>query len=125
MSTTTDGQVQSGLGKLESAAGDAVGDRDLQAKGGANQIEGKAKEAVGSAKEALGQAADKAADAIGGAKQTIGAAAEKAQDARARMNAFVQDRPHAALLSAFALGFIASRLLAPGGPKVVYVKPRD
>ena len=125
MSSTTNGQAQSGFGKLEAAAGDAIGSRDLQAKGETNQVEGNAKEALGSAQQAIGQAADKAADVIGGARETIQATAERAKEARSRIMSFVEEQPHLAVLSAFALGFITSRLFAPGGPKVVYVKRRE
>ena len=129
MSTTTNGQVQSGFGKLEAAAGDALGAHDVQAKGAANQAEGKAKEVAGSAQQAIGDAVGKARDAASGvadqAKQTYGAATDKAQALKDKIEPMVQEKPYAALLAAFALGFIASRLLAPGGPKVIYVNPRD
>ena len=129
MSSTTNGQVQVGFGKLESVAGDAIGNHEVGAKGVANQVEGKGKEAAGAAQEAIGDVMGKARDASSSvtdqAKQTYDTAADKAQELRGKIEPFVQEKPYLALLSAFALGFFASRLLAPGGPKVVYVKPRD
>lgn len=135
-STTTEGQAQSGFGKLESVAGDTLGAHDMQAhgdadqvKGKAKEVEGKAKEAVGSAQQALGDVADKVREAASGvteqARQTYSAAADKAQELKGKVEPMVQEKPYVALLAAFALGFLASRLIAPGGPRVIYVKPRD
>ena len=125
MSSTTNGQAQSGFGKLASVAGDAIGDHDLEAKGAANQVEGKAKEAAGSAQEALGDVVGKAREAASSVKQAYEGASDKAQEIKSKVEPFVQETPYLALLAAFAFGFVASRLIAPGGPKVVYVKPRD
>ncbi len=133
---SANGHVQSGFGKLESVAGDAIGSENLQAQGGADKVEGKAKEAVGSAKEAvntvkekLAPVADQAKDVasrVGDqAKQAYGAVSERAQDLKERVDPIVQEKPYLALLAAAGLGFLAARLLAPGGPRVIYVKPRD
>lgn len=124
MSTTTNGHAQSGFGKLESVAGDAIGNHDLEAKGTANQVKGKAKEAVSSAQEAIGDAVGKARDAASSVKQAYEGASDKAQEIKGKVDPLVQEKPYLALLAAFTLGFVVSRLLAPGGPKVVYVKPR-
>lgn len=123
------GDVKTGLGKLEGSAGDALGDREMQAKGGAKQIEGRTQEAVGSAQQAIGQVADQARDAVSRvadqAKDAYGRVSDQAQAVRDTVDPFVKEQPYAALAIAAAAGLLVGLLFAGRGPKVVYVRPRD
>ena len=126
---TIEGEVKTGLGKVEGAAGDVLGDRDLKAKGGATQVEGRGQDAVGWAQEAIGEAADHARVAAGRvadqAKNAYGRVTDQVQSARDVIDPFVDERPYAALAIAAAGGLLLGLLLAGRGPKVVYVRPRD
>lgn len=125
---TLKGGSKSGAGELEGAAGDVLGDRELQAKGSARQVEGHAQEAVGSAKQALGQVADQVRQAVsqtaGQAREAYGRVTDQARSAADVVDPFVRQQPYAALGVAAAAGLVVGLLLAGRGPKIVYVKPR-
>ncbi len=125
---TIKGDVHTGLGKVEGAAGGALGDREMQAKGGAKQVEGRTQDAVGSAQQAVGKVADQARDAASRvadqAKDAYGRASDQAQAVRDAVDPFVKEQPYAALAIAAAGGLLVGLLLAGRGPKVVYVRPR-
>lgn len=124
-----EGSAKTGFGKLEAVAGDAVGDSRMQAKGSARQAEGKTLDAVGSIQETVGQVAGQAKDAVskitGQAKDAYGKAGQQAKAVGDKVEPYVKERPYAALAIAGAAGFIFARVFSRGGPKVIYVKPRD
>ena len=123
-----EGGLNTGVGKLEGAAGDMLGDREMQAKGGARRTEGRAQDSVGSAKQAIGEVADQARDVAGRvvdqARGAYGRVSDQAQTVRDTIDPFVKEQPYAALAIAAAAGLFAGLLFAGRGPKVVYVKPQ-
>jgi uncharacterized protein YjbJ (UPF0337 family) len=58
------GKTKEVTGTVKDKAGEATGDRDLEAEGEGERTEGKAQGALGKAKEALGDAADAVKDAV-------------------------------------------------------------
>jgi ElaB/YqjD/DUF883 family membrane-anchored ribosome-binding protein len=124
-----EGSAKAGFGKLESVAGDALGDGHMQAKGDARQFEGKAQDLMGSAQDTVGQVADQAKAAVSKvtdqAKDVYARASDTAQSVRSQVEPFVEDRPYAALGVAAAVGLLVGLLLASRGPKIVYVRPHN
>ncbi len=59
------GKVREGAGAVQEKAGQATGDRSMEAKGNAHKNEGKMEGAWGKAKEAADDAADAVKDATG------------------------------------------------------------
>lgn len=126
---TAEGSAKAGFGKLEAVAGDAIGDHAMQAKGSSTQAEGKVQDAAGSVQQTAGQLAGQAKDALakvtGQAKDAYGKAGEQAKAVGDKVEPYVKERPYAALAIAGAAGFIFARVFFSGGPKIIYVKPRD
>ena len=124
-----EGGLKTGLGKLEGAAGNALGDSEMQAKGGAKQVEGRTQDAVGSAQEAVGQVADQAKEAVskvaGQAKEAYGRVSDQARAVSDVVDPFVKEQPYAALGIAAAAGLLVGLLFAGRGPRIVYVKPHN
>jgi ElaB/YqjD/DUF883 family membrane-anchored ribosome-binding protein len=124
-----EGAVKNGAGKVESFAGDALGDPELKLKGETLKAEGRLQDAVGTVHEAI----DKVAGRAKAAAETVNTRAtdvydkvsRKAQDVAARVDPFVEQQPYAALGVAAAAGLLAGLLLASRGPKVIYVKSRS
>ena len=125
---TLEGGVKTGVGKLEGAAGDVLGDRELQARGGATQLEGRVQDAVGSAQRTAAQVTDQAREAVykasGQVKDVYGRVTDRAQAIGDTVDPFVREQPYAALGLAAATGLLVGLLLAGRGPKIVYVEPR-
>ncbi len=123
-----EGFVKTEAGKFESAAGDMLGDRSMQARGGARQVEGKAQDVIGSAQDALGQVAELARSAVSKAndqaKNAYGRVSEAAQGVADKVNPFVKDKPSLALGIAAAAGLLAGLLFAGSRPVVVHFKPK-
>lgn len=122
---TVEGTAKVGFGKLEAVAGDAIGDHHLQAHGFTTQ----AQDAAGSVQQAVGQVAGQAKDVLSKvtsqAKDVYGKADDQAKAVGDRVEPYVKERPYAALAIAGAAGFVLARVFFSGGPKVIYVKPRD
>ncbi len=59
-----EGKVKEGTGWAKDKAGEATGDKDMEARGEAERTEGKAQGAFGKVKDAAGDAVDAAKDAI-------------------------------------------------------------
>ncbi len=93
-----DGQLRSGLGRVESALGEATDDIGLKLRGRADQL-------------------------VGQVQTVYGDARDTAEEAFDQVDAFVTGRPYmAAALAAFAglaLGFV----MGVGRPKVVVIRP--
>jgi ElaB/YqjD/DUF883 family membrane-anchored ribosome-binding protein len=122
-----EGKVNNGVGKLETAVGEVVGDPGMELRGEARQFEGTAEEAIGSAKERLVQTAKKARAAVGDVADQASDAYEnlriQAQSVADTVDPFVKERPYVALAVAALIGMIVGALMFAGGPKVIYVRP--
>jgi uncharacterized protein YjbJ (UPF0337 family) len=59
-----EGKVKEGTGWAKDKAGEVTGDRDLEAQGEAERVEGKAQGALGKVKDAAGDAMDAVKDAV-------------------------------------------------------------
>lgn len=123
------GAAQSGLGELESAAGDALGSKALEREGEANQVKGGARRAAGKVQAGIDKVADRISEGVARAGDTTRGAVERtaigAQQVASRVDPFVSERPYSAAGLAFGAGIVLGLLLAGRGPKVIYVKPRD
>jgi uncharacterized protein YjbJ (UPF0337 family) len=67
MGSTTDkvaGYTNEAVGNIKKGVGEAVGSKELEVKGAAQDLKGKAQVAVGDVKEKVTEGADKAADEI-------------------------------------------------------------
>lgn len=116
----TEGAAKVALGKFESAAGEVLGDAELQVRGGVRQAGGHVQEAAGSVQETLGQVADQARAAVSKASDVYGRASEGAHDAAQ----WVEEQPFVAMGLAAAVGLLAGLLIAERRPRIIYVKPR-
>lgn len=116
----TEGAAKIAMGRFESAVGEALGDGEMQARGGARRVEGHVQEAAGSVQDALGDVADQARVAVAKASDAYGRVSGAARDIGQR----VENQPYAAVGVAAAIGLLVGLLIAGRGPKVVYVKPR-
>lgn len=94
------GKVKETVGKVEAAAGEALGDHETEASG-------RVRQAAGAAQDFYGQAKDKARDAFGDNFADVGESAERALDSLQRE---VQARPLIALLIAALVGFVLAQL---------------
>ena len=116
----TDGAAKVAMGRFESAAGDALGDDEMRARGDARRVEGHVQETAGSVQDALGDVADEARAAFAKASDAYGRVSSAARDIAQK----VEEQPFAAVGVAAAIGLLVGLLIAGRGPKVVYVKPR-
>jgi ElaB/YqjD/DUF883 family membrane-anchored ribosome-binding protein len=116
-----EGAAKVGLGKFESAIGNALGDGELQVRGGARQIDGRVQQAAGSVEEVLGQAAGRAKEAVSKATDTFARATDAAHVTARR----IEDHPFSAMAIATFVGLLAGLLIAERRPRIIYVKPRD
>jgi uncharacterized protein YjbJ (UPF0337 family) len=98
------GSAKSWAGKVEGAAGDAVGDADMQASGRVREAAGKVQNLYGQAKDAARDAANSAVDYARG----------DGADAVAKL---VHQNPIGALLSAAAVGFGVALLMTRPAPR--------
>lgn len=109
------------LGKFESAAGEALGDPEMEARGGLRQAGGYAQEAAGTVEDVLEGVADRAKAAAA----TLSDAYDRVSDTARGIGRRVEDRPYMAVGVGVALGLLVGLIMASRGPKVIYVKPRD
>jgi ElaB/YqjD/DUF883 family membrane-anchored ribosome-binding protein len=58
-------------------------------------------------------------------RTVYGRATERAQQVAQRVEPFAAERPYATIGIAAVVGFLMGALLTRGGPKVIYLKPRD
>ena len=100
------GAVDQAVGRVEDAAGALTGDPKLQ-------VDGKLKQAAGAAQAVYGKAKDKAEAVVGQAK-------DKAQDTYGEVEAYVREKPMAAVALGVGFGVLVGFLLAGGG-RTVYV----
>ena len=115
-----EGAAKVAMGRFESAAGEVLGDGEMQARGGARKVEGHVQEAAGSVQDALGDVADQARAAVAKASDAYGRVSDTARDIAKR----VEEQSYVAVGLAAAIGLLVGLLIAGRGPKVVYVKPR-
>ncbi|MDB5458824.1 MAG: CsbD family protein [Caulobacteraceae bacterium] len=95
---TLEGELRSGLGRAESAVGEAAGDIELR-------LRGKADELIGRVQSAYGQARDQAGETF----DTV--------------DAFVTERPYVAAALAALAGVAFGFVLGLGRPKVIVIRP--
>ncbi len=120
----TDGAENVVLGKFEVAAGEVLGDSEMQLRGAGRQAGGYIQEAAETVQEALGDVADRARAAAARASQAYDRVSNAAQSIADRVDPFVEERPYLAVGLAAALGLLVGVLIAGRGPKIIYVKPR-
>lgn len=101
------GNVKAFAGKAEKVAGEVIGDKSVQAKGAANEVEGTIQNAVGQVKDAARSAADTASDVAGQAYDAGSAAYRQGAE-------MVSARPGSALLTAGLIGFALGIIVAKG-----------
>ncbi|MGI9169415.1 MAG: CsbD family protein [Caulobacteraceae bacterium] len=115
-----EGAEKVALGKFESAAGEALGDSTMEARGGVRELAGHIQEAAGSVQDVLGRVASGTVTAVSKATETYGRVAGAAQDISRR----VEEEPYLAVGVAAVIGLLLGLLLWGRGPKIIYVKPR-
>jgi len=124
-----EGGVKAGVGEIESAGGELLDRPDMQARGDARRLEGKAQDVIGTVQDAVTQAADEvsaaASKAGDQARTAYGQVTDRAQKIAAQVDPFVKDQPYVALGLAAATGLLIGLLIAGRGPKIIYVRPRD
>lgn len=107
------GAAKQAFGGAQAAAGGLTGDAALEAKG-------KLKQAAGSAQQAYGELADGVRDVLGDA---AGALRSQFDDQLETVEAYVKNKPLAAVGIAAGVGLVLGLLLR-GGSKTVYVRDR-
>ena len=125
-----EGKIKEVGGELRQAAGTALGDDGMEARGAADSLTGKAQEAYGNVREKAHEAYDsavhKATDAYGRARETVKEWADDAPEYldRAResgrryaaqagetVKTTVQEQPIATVLGGVAVGFLLGWLI--------------
>ncbi|HEY5107833.1 MAG TPA: hypothetical protein VII73_13875 [Caulobacteraceae bacterium] len=121
----TDGAENVVLGKFEAAAGEALGDGEMQLRGAGRQAGGYIQEAAETVQDALSEVADRARAVAARASQAYGQVSDAAQGIAGRIDPFVEERPYLAVGLGAAVGLLVGLLIAGRGPKIIYVKPRN
>jgi len=93
-----EGELRMGLGRVESAIGDAVDDTEFKLRGKADQVLGQVQNLYGTARMS--------------AEQTID-----------EVDAFVTERPYFAAAVAAVIGIAFGFVLGVGRPKVIVIRP--
>jgi uncharacterized protein YjbJ (UPF0337 family) len=113
---TIKGKADQVVGKVEAAAGEALGDHKMQFDGTVRELKGKAEEVYGKAKDAYGKASVKAKEWADKAPETAREARERAQriaeESQAKVKTVVQEQPVAVLAGGIALGFVVGWLMS-------------
>ena len=125
---TVEGALQNGVGKVESATGEALDNPGLKAKGEVRQFAGKAQAVAGDAEDTLRDTVDYVNGVLNRLKaqadELYGQAADRVRKVADQVEPMVKERPYVALGAVAAVGLLAGLLLAGRGPKVIYLKPR-
>ena len=115
------GNLNNGLGKVESAAGKAMGDAQTEAAGVSRQAQGAMQNAFGQAKDTvrdIGQSAGKLAG------NAMDAGSSMMRDGSDSLTESIHSRPGSAMLAAgiigFALGVILTKSSQPSRPRRVW-----
>jgi uncharacterized protein YjbJ (UPF0337 family) len=93
-----DGELRTGLGRVESAIGEAADNVELRLRGKADQIVGRVQSAYGAARDQAGETFD-------------------------TVDAFVTERPYFAAALAALAGVAFGFVLGLGRPKVIVIRP--
>lgn len=101
------GKAKETFGKVETAIGEAVGDRETQASGHIRQTAGAAQDVYGTTKDGL---TDAASDAAGSAASAINSARDTAKPMIESLKAQAKANPVIALLIAAAVGYLLAML---------------
>ncbi len=95
---TVEGDLRMGLGKVESAMGEATESLELKLRGKADEIVGKVQSVYGQAKDQAGETFD-------------------------TVDAFITERPYLATALAAVAGLAVGFVLGLGRPKVIVIRP--
>ncbi|MBA3812251.1 MAG: CsbD family protein [Caulobacteraceae bacterium] len=118
-----EGGAKKEAGKLESLAGEALGDPGLEAEGDGLRFEGELQDAAGSIQQSVGEMADRVKEALAKTRDAYRRMSQAAQDAADKVDPFVREQPFTALCLAAAAGLLVGLLMAGRGSKIVYLKP--
>ena len=123
------GRVEQSLGRAEADLGKAIGSRDMQTDGAARQVKGEARRFAGKVQERIDKAADQLSGTIAKAGERTRSAyditARRAQEVAEKVRPVATERPYAVAGAALVVGLLLGMLLNAGGPKIIYVKPRE
>ena len=123
------GRVEQTLGRAEAGLGEAIGSRDMQAEGAVRQVKGEARRFAGKVQERIDKAADQLSGTIAKAGERTRSAyditSRRAQEVAQKVRPVATERPYAVAGAALVVGLLLGMLLNAGGPKVIYVKPRE
>jgi uncharacterized protein YjbJ (UPF0337 family) len=123
------GRVERSFGRAEADLGKAIGSRDMQADGAAHQVKGQARKLAGKVQERIDKAADQLSGTIAKAGERTRSAyditSRRAQEVAQKVRPVATERPYAVAGAALVVGLLLGMLLNAGGPKIIYVKPRD
>jgi uncharacterized protein YjbJ (UPF0337 family) len=123
------GRVEQTLGRAEAGLGEAIGSRDMQAEGAVRQVKGEARRFAGKVQERIDKAADQLSGTIAKAGERTRSAyditSRRAQEVAQKVRPVATERPYAVAGAALVVGLLLGMLLNAGGPKIIYVKPRE
>jgi uncharacterized protein YjbJ (UPF0337 family) len=123
------GGVEQALGRAEAGLGEAIGSRDMQAEGAVRQVKGEARRFAGKVQERIDKAADQLSGTIAKAGERTRSAyditSRRAQEVAQKVRPVATERPYAVAGAALVVGLLLGMLLNAGGPKIIYVKPRE
>ncbi len=123
------GACKRAAGGFERDLGQALGSQDLETDGAAREARGAARKVVGKVQDRIDKVADQLSGAVATAGETTRSAydvtTQRAQQLADKVQPIVAERPYAVAGLALAAGVVIGLLLNSGGPKIIYVKPRD
>lgn len=123
------GRVEQTLGRAEAGLGEAIGSRDMQAEGAVRQVKGEARRFAGKVQERIDKAADQLSGTIAKAGERTRSAyditSRRAQEVAQKVRPVATERPYAVAGAALVVGLLLGMLINAGGPKIIYVKPRE
>ena len=123
------GRVEQTLGRAEAGLGEAIGSRDMQAEGAVRQVKGEARRFAGKVQERIDKAAVQLSGTIAKAGERTRSAyditSRRAQEVAQKVRPVATERPYAVAGAALVVGLLLGMLINAGGPKIIYVKPRE
>jgi ElaB/YqjD/DUF883 family membrane-anchored ribosome-binding protein len=101
----------------------------MQAEGAVRQVKGEARRFAGKVQERIDKAADQLSGTIAKAGERTRSAyditSRRAQEVAQKVRPVATERPYAVAGAALVVGLLLGMLLNAGGPKIIYVKPRE
>jgi len=114
---------------LNGAGGEAFGGTESPSTETTTKPTASARKAAAKVQTKIDTVAERLTDGVSKvAEETrtaYGRATERAQQVAQRVEPFAAERPYATIGIAAVVGFLVGALLNRGGPKIIYVKPRD